>query len=87
MQMKRTFKSGVVVEAPDDVTIVISAARPEDDKADGVIAGDEKTAGSLLLGAIRTFFGNLSKENRKKFVLAVMLIFHDYMVKVEDSDE
>ena len=85
--MKRTFKNGVVVEAPDDVTIVVSAARPDDDKADGVITGDEEIAGSLILGAIRTFFGNLDKKNRDKFVLAVMRIFHDYMVKVEDSDE
>ena len=85
--MRRTFRNDIVVEAPDDVTILISAARVNDDMVDGVITGDEGTAGSLLLGAIRTFFGNLSKENRDKFVLAVMKIFHDYMVKVEDSDE
>ena len=85
--MRRTFRNDVVVEAPDDVTVLISTARPGDKMADGVITGDEYTAGSLILGAIRTYFENLSKENRDKFVLAVMKIFHDYMVKVEDSDE
>lgn len=85
--MRRTFRNDVVVEAPDDVTVLISAARPGDKMADGVITGDEKTAGSLLLGAIRTFYGNLDEENRNNFVIAVMRIFHKYLVDMEDSDE
>ena len=85
--MRRTFKNDVVVEAPDDVTIVISAARKNDYMADGVITGDEKTAGSLLLGAIRTYFRNLSKENRENFVIALMRILTLGEGLAEDSDE
>lgn len=85
--MKITLKNGVVVKAPEDMTVVVSTAMTKKDKADGVIRGDNSIAGSLILAAIQTFLSNQDKGHREAFVIAAMRILALGEDIEEDSDE
>lgn len=75
------FKNGCVLTVPENVTVVFGSNAEGSERVEGVVQGDQCTAGDLILHMVEKIYNDLDDERKVQFIRAFVEIIQSNLPK------